>query len=129
MPKLMIYYIILAPPSGKWEANYIQAHMGFSKLFGFSMDLKFDISGEVTGCGEDKDVSDWNRDGFDIKGRWSERQLFFEKSYRGSIYLSRSIYYHATIDPECTGSIDGWYSFSESGPKANAFHMSTNGNT
>ena len=45
--------------------------------YGFTMDLKFDISGELIGCGEDKDVSDWNRDGFDIKGRWSETQLFF----------------------------------------------------
>ena len=119
----MIYYIILAPPSGKWEAIYIQGYTHY----GFSMDLKFDISGELIGCGEENDEFDWNRNGFDIKGRWSERQLFFEKSYRGSIYLSRSIYYHATIDPECTGSIDGWYSFSESGPTANAFSMSTNG--
>ena len=123
MPQILIYYIILAPPSGKWEASYIQAHMGFSKLFGFSMDLKFDISGEVTGCGEDKDVSDWNRDGFDIKGRWSENQLFFEKSYRGR----HTVYYQANIDSECTGYINGWYSFSESGPTANAFSMSMKG--
>ena len=116
----MIYYIILAPPSGKWEAIYSQDYTHY----GFSMDLKFVVSGELIGCGEDEDVSDWNRDGFDIKGRWSERQLFFEKSYRGS----KSVYYHATIDSECTGYINGWYSFSESGPKANAFYMSTNGN-
>ena len=120
MPQLLIYYIILAPPSGKWEAIYIYGHTHY----GFSMDLKFDITGELMGCGDDKDVSDWNRNGFDIKGRWSENQLFFEKSYRGS----HNVYYHATIDSECTGYIDGWYSLSESGPKANAFYMSTNGN-
>ena len=120
MPQLFIYYIILAPPSGKWGAIYIERHTHH----GFSMDLKFDISGELIGCGEDKNVYDWNRDGFDIKGRWSWNRLSFKKSYRGS----HTVYYHATIDSECTGYIDGWYSLSESGPKANAFYMSTNGN-
>ena len=92
--------------------------------YGFTMDLKFDISGELIGCGEDKDVSDWNRDGFDIKGRWSENQLFFEKSYRGS----HTVYYHATIDSECTGYIEGSYSFLESGYDG-IFYMTINGNT
>ena len=90
----------------------------------FTMDLKFDISGELIGCGEDKDVSDWNRNGFDIKGRWSKNQLSFKKSYRGS----HTVYYKATINSECTGYIEGWYSFSESGSKANVFHMTINGN-
>ena len=130
MPQILIYYIILAPPSGKWEATYIGSthtgHMGHtrSRSYGFSMDLKFAINGELIGCGEDKDVSDRSRDGFDIKGRWSENQLFFEKSYRGR----HTVYYQANIDSECTGYINGWYSFSESGPKENAFYMSTNGN-
>ena len=97
--------------------------MGFSRSCGFSMDLVFHINGELIGCGEDKDVSDWNRDGFDIKGRWSENQLFFEKSYRGS----HTVYYQANTDSECKGYIHGWYSFSESGPAANAFSMRING--
>ena len=120
MPTLLIYYIILAPPSGKWKAIYMQGHTHFV----FSMDLKFDISGELIGCGEDNDEFDWNRNGFDIKGRWSENQLFFEKSYRGR----HTVYYQGNIDSECTGYINGWYSFSESGPTANAFYMSINSN-
>ena len=97
--------------------------------YGFSMDLKFDISGELIGCGEDKNVYDWNRDGFDIKGRWSENQLSFEKSYRGShTVCSHTVYYQATINSECKGYIEGWYSFSESGPKAYWFYMTINGN-
>ena len=124
MPQLLIYYIILAPPSGKWEAIYIYGHTHY----GFSMDLKFDISGELMGCGDDKDVSDLNRNGFDIKGRWSENQLSFEKSYRGR----HTVYYHATADSGCTGYFEGCYSFLESGPKADdrrqMFYMTINGN-
>ena len=120
MLQLMIYYIILAPTSGKWGAIHIQN----GTRYGFSMDLKFDISGEVIGCGEDKDVSDWNRDGFDIKGRWSWNRLSFKKSYRGS----HTVYYHAILNSECAGYIEGWYSFFESGPKEYGFYMTINGN-
>ena len=98
---------------------------------GSSMDLKFDISGELIGRGEDKDVSDWNRGGFDIKGRWNKNQLSFKKYYRSSHTVLPGIaklYYQATINSECTGYIEGWYSFSESGPKADAFYMTINGN-
>ena len=108
-------YIISVPPSGEWKAFYIQN----GTRHGFSMHLSFGTSGDLHGLGKDTDVFECNSNEFDVKGNWNMTGLSFEKTYRGG----STIYYNADMDLDSLGYIEGWYSFSDSGPKADKFHM------
>ena len=113
----LIYDLVVSSdplPSGDWEAVYTQ----HGRKYQFSMHLSFSTSGEISGYGEDNNKKDWNANGFDIKGSWSEQALSFEKSYRGG----DTILYDADIDLNDKGPIRGYYSFL-SGEKGDEFTM------
>ena len=80
----------------------------------------------MAGSGKDSDIDDWNKDGFDIKGRWDLSTISFEKSYQGRkpIYFSAKMEKDDRLNRTDYKKIQGKYSFRSNAPGVDVFYMS-----
>ena len=98
--------------------------------YDFEMNLVFSAAvesgtcGDITGSGKDGTVQDWNKNGFDIIGKWNNGEISLEKSYRGA--SGNTVYYNGYRMLDIyrnTETIQGTYSLSHNGKKNGNFSM------
>ena len=110
----------LIPPSGLWKAvpSNLPAH-GFEMNLVFSATDESRACGDISGSGNDEIVRDWTKNGFYITGKWNDRTITFEKSYR----CGKTVYYCGSTLLDNRDLIQGTYSSSSEGAKAGDFSM------